>query len=165
MPVQHIPKKPPTGLARIIWRLPIWLFRLRINWILGSRFLLLRHTGRVSGLPRANALEVVEYDRDTDTYYVVSAWGEQADWYKNVVAHPEVTVRVSRREFAARARFVPPAEAEEIMARYARENPRLARNLPRVAGYRPDGTEAGYREIGRMIKFVGLRPSAPKGLE
>ena len=78
MPVEYIPKKPPTGFARIFWRLPTWLFRLRINWILGSRFLLLRHTGRVSGPPRANGLEVVEHDPDAGAYYVRPAAGAQA---------------------------------------------------------------------------------------
>jgi hypothetical protein len=36
---------PPRGLARLAFRLPIWLYRLRLGWLLGDRFLLLTHIG------------------------------------------------------------------------------------------------------------------------
>ncbi len=42
---------PPRGLARIGFRIPIILYRLGLGGLLGTRFLLLTHTGRKSGLP------------------------------------------------------------------------------------------------------------------
>src|SRR5437899_3609544 len=70
----------PTGLLRLCLRLPIWLYRLRCGWVLNSRFLLLTHSGRRSGLPRQTVLEVVHYDRATETYVIASGWGEKPDW-------------------------------------------------------------------------------------
>ena len=43
---------PPGKALRLGLRLPIWLYRLHLSWLLGERFLLLTHTGRNSGLPR-----------------------------------------------------------------------------------------------------------------
>jgi hypothetical protein len=43
---------PPSGLSRMVFRLPIWLYRLRLGWVLGARFLLVHHVGRRTGLPR-----------------------------------------------------------------------------------------------------------------
>ncbi|MFL7870015.1 MAG: nitroreductase family deazaflavin-dependent oxidoreductase, partial [Anaerolineales bacterium] len=72
---------PPSKALRFGLRLPIWLYRLRLGWLLGDRFLMLTHTGRKSGLPRHVVIEVVQHDKETDTYYVVSGWGEKSDWY------------------------------------------------------------------------------------
>jgi hypothetical protein len=42
----------PHGLTRLAFRLPIWLYRLRLGWLLGDRLLLLTHIGRTSGQRR-----------------------------------------------------------------------------------------------------------------
>ena len=52
-------RTPPTGVSRWLFRMPIGLYRLRLGWLLGDRFLLLHHTGRKSGLPRQAVVEVV----------------------------------------------------------------------------------------------------------
>ena len=45
-------RTPPTGLARVFFRAPITLYRLHLGRLLGGRFLLLNHVGRVSHQPR-----------------------------------------------------------------------------------------------------------------
>jgi len=42
----------PTGASRLAFRLPIYLYRLNLGWLLGHRFLMLVHRGRRSGLLR-----------------------------------------------------------------------------------------------------------------
>jgi deazaflavin-dependent oxidoreductase (nitroreductase family) len=86
--------KPPRGFSRLLWRMPNWLFRLRVNRVLGERFLLLHHIGRKSGLYHENVLEVVRHDKASDTYYVALGWGDKSDWFRNVPKMPEV---VSKR--------------------------------------------------------------------
>jgi hypothetical protein len=46
--------------TRAVVRAPIWLYRHRAGWLLGSRMLMLEHVGRRSGVPRYVCLEVVE---------------------------------------------------------------------------------------------------------
>ena len=41
--------KPPTGISRLLFRAPIWLYDLNLGWIMGNRFLKITHIGRVSG--------------------------------------------------------------------------------------------------------------------
>lgn len=54
--------------------------------------------GRKSGLPRQTPLQYEEVDGD---YYIASARGQDADWFKNIVANPEVRVQIREREFNA----------------------------------------------------------------
>jgi hypothetical protein len=55
----------PAGALRLAFRLPIYLYRLDLGWLLGHRFLLFAHLGRKSGLLRETVLEVILYDPAT----------------------------------------------------------------------------------------------------
>jgi hypothetical protein len=72
MPEKIGTPQPPRGFKRLFLRTPIWCYRLGCGWLLGKRFLLLTHTGRLSGFSRQTVLEVVDYDPDTDTYVIAS---------------------------------------------------------------------------------------------
>jgi deazaflavin-dependent oxidoreductase (nitroreductase family) len=87
--------QPPAGLTRLLFRIPIHLYRLRLGWLFGSRLLLLNHIGRVSGKPRQTILEVAEHDGDGCV--VASGWGPTAAWYRNIVHTPDVTIQVGTR--------------------------------------------------------------------
>jgi len=147
---------PPTGAKRILWRLPIWLYRLRLGWLTGGRMMLLRHTGRVSGLERQAVIEVVQ--RDANGYIAASGFGARADWYRNITAKPDVTITVGTRVIKATATPLTEEQGADLMAEYAPKHPALARRLCRVMGFRVDGTEADYREVGSRIPFVRFTP-------
>ena len=100
---ESILKDPPGRFLRMVLRLPLWLYRLRLGFLLGRRFLLLTHTGRKSGLARQAVLEVVRHDRATGTYVVASGWGEGSDWFRNIQKTPNVVVTVGLEQFAAKA--------------------------------------------------------------
>ena len=82
------PRTRPHGLLWAAFRLPVALYRLRLGWVLGHRFLMLTHHGRRTGNVRRTALEVVRYDPRTRECVVVAAWGEHADWVRNIGASP-----------------------------------------------------------------------------
>ena len=52
--------------------------------MLGHRFLLLIHVGRRTGLRRHTVLEVMEYRREGPEAVVMSAFGRNADWLRNI---------------------------------------------------------------------------------
>lgn len=160
MPTKIKEVSPPRGLARLLFRLPIWLFRLHMGWLAGNRFLLLIHSGRKSGLPRRTVLEVLQYDKASDTYAVLSGWGEKADWLRNIEKTPEVTLHVGRRHFQARATRLTLDKAEEAILNYARRNPLAIRVLPRMMGYRIDGTEADVRALARLGIVITFVPTS-----
>lgn len=150
---------PPRGWKRIAWRLPIWLYRIRLGWLLGERFLLLTHTGRKSGLPRQAVLEVVRYDRATNTYYVASGFGEKSDWFRNVMKTPQVSIQVGRREMAAGAERLSLEDAEHELLDYGRRHPTALRNLARILGYQIENTEEDVRALARVVPIVAFRPA------
>ncbi|MFF7980157.1 nitroreductase family deazaflavin-dependent oxidoreductase [Streptomyces sp. NPDC007901] len=159
MPGRHTaPDRPPlpVGWRRQAARLPIALFRCGLGRLFGGRLLLLHHTGRVTGLQRRVVLEVVEYDPVAGSWTVASGFGPQAAWYRNLRADPKTLVNVGNRGYAVTARFLTPGEGAEIMARYAHRRPRTAHRLCAFMGFTPDGTDTGYREIGRATPFVRL---------
>lgn len=158
MPEKIKDVRPPRGLSRVFFRLPIWLYRLHLGWILGNRFLLLTHIGRKSGQPRKNMLEVLQYDKASSTYHVFSGWAEKSDWTRNVEKTPEIEITAGGRHFAACARRVSPEEAERCILDYARRYPIARRVLPRLMGYRVDGSEEDFCEFARLGTVYAFSP-------
>lgn len=150
---------PPGRMLRLGLRLPIWLFRLHLGWLLGGRFLLLTHTGRRSGLPRQAIIEVVGHDKDMDAYFVVSGWGRGSDWYQNIRKTSSVIVQVGGRKFQAEAEFLPLEQAVPILESYARSHPTAFHELTGLfLGDRLEaGNEAARRLAGKM-PMVAFRP-------
>lgn len=153
--------KPPTGLKAFLWRLPIWIFRLRLDFLLGKRLMLLRHIGRSSGQERQAVVEVARYDAAADTYYVCSGFGKKANWYRNIGAHPDVTIRVGGQTLAVTAEQLSPEASGDEMVRYATDHPDLARALSKMIGYAAPDSLEGYRALAQEhLPFVAFRRRA-----
>lgn len=149
---------PPSGIRRLLFRVPVHLYRLRLGWLLAGRFMLLTHTGRISGRPRQVVIEAIAHDPRDGGYVGPSGYGRRSDWFRNILATPEVTVQVGSRAMPMTARPLGPEEGAELMAAYARRSPRVARRLARFMGFLVDGSEADFREVGRRIVFVRFTP-------
>lgn len=157
MPEKISEPKRPRGLIRLAFRLPIWLYRLKLGRLLGRRFLLLHHTGRKSGLPRQTVLEVVRYDKASGTYVVAVGFGTRSDWYQNINVNPHVTIDSGGRRTKAIAERLTPEAAEEELVDYSHRYPGLMKELARIMGYRLDGTEEDVRALGRILPMVALK--------
>jgi deazaflavin-dependent oxidoreductase (nitroreductase family) len=164
MAASPVSPRPPAGIARLLYRAPITLYKLGLGGLLGKRFVLVNHIGRKSRQPRQVVLEVVDYDRPSDTITIVSAWGEKSDWYQNLLQQPEVTIQYGNRSLAVRAEPFSPEASGEAMVSYAGQHPRAAKNLMGLVGYDVSGSDADYRRVGsENLRFVALRPLA-KGI-
>ncbi|GAB3566360.1 nitroreductase family deazaflavin-dependent oxidoreductase [Spelaeicoccus albus] len=109
---------------RRLMRMPILLYRARLGFLLGSRFVLVEHTGRKSGLRRQVLLEVFGHPAP-GSYIVVSGFGGKAQWFRNVQADPRVRISVGRRTSTpATARLLAGAEADDALHAYAARHPR-----------------------------------------
>lgn len=151
--------RPPTGLARILLRAPLYLYRAGLGSIFGDRILVLHHIGRVSGEERQAVLEVVEHDPADDGFVVASGWGSSAAWYRNVVHRPEVAIQVGRRTIPVTAVKLTQEQGAETFARYAVNHRMVAKHLlPRVLGFSVDGLEADFRAVGRQLPFIRFVP-------
>jgi deazaflavin-dependent oxidoreductase (nitroreductase family) len=148
---------PPKGLARLLFRLPIWLYRAGLGWILGNRMLLLNHVGRKSGLIRQAVLEVVQHDPQSDEYVVAVGFGERSQWYQNILVQPDVDIVVGRRKLEVTAEQLAPQISGEVIVDFARRYPNEAK-LAGLLGFEVDGSEEDYREVGKMLTLIALRP-------
>lgn len=154
---------PPSGWLRLLVRLPIVLYRLRLGWLLGQRFVLLQHIGRKSGQVRSTVVEVIGHDRAHDTYYIVSGWGKRANWYQNLLATPQITIQVGRRRLSVYAETAPPAEGVRVLLEYRQHHPLATRELSRVltgANLAKASPEELEHIVQEALPIVVLRPRA-----
>src|ERR1043165_5696568 len=109
---------------RRLVRAPIWLYRMRAGALFGSRMLMLEHIGRPSGAHRYVVLEVVGRP-SPDTIVVASGFGTKAQWFRNVVANPQVRVWLGRPRPAAPTPHVLDQQAvDQALADYRTEHPK-----------------------------------------
>jgi deazaflavin-dependent oxidoreductase (nitroreductase family) len=152
--------QPPTGLSRLLFRMPIYVYRLGLGWLFGDRLMLLNHIGRVSGKQRQTVLEVVAHDPADDSFVVASGWGPTAAWYRNIVHAPDVSVQVGRRTIPVTAVPLPEDEGADIFTQYVLRHRTAAKYiLPRQMGFAVDGSEADFRAVERRIPFVRFVPN------
>jgi deazaflavin-dependent oxidoreductase (nitroreductase family) len=150
------------GAVRAVLKLPVFVYRLHLGFLLGERFLLLEHRGRRSGRTYRAVLEVVRVDREDGEVVVMSGWGRRANWLRNVIAGGALGVQVGRRRFAPEVRLLGVDEASSALAAYERRNriaaPLIRRVLSRLAGFPYDGSREGRRRIVQELPLVGFRP-------
>jgi deazaflavin-dependent oxidoreductase (nitroreductase family) len=81
----------------------------------GARLVLLTTTGARTGATRVNPLASLTTD-DGRLFVFASKAGapENPDWYRNLVAHPEVGVELGREKFTAVAEPVTGSERDRI---------------------------------------------------
>jgi deazaflavin-dependent oxidoreductase (nitroreductase family) len=148
-----------SPLARLLFRSPIWMYRLGLGWIFGHQFLLLTHTGRRTGRIRETVLKVLHYDPLTRESIVASAWGEQTDWYRNIQARGALSVRAGGEWYVPRQRILPPDEAEAVFEDWTRRQRWFARLMLAQVGEPLDVRQTGRAALVARFPFVALSPS------
>jgi deazaflavin-dependent oxidoreductase (nitroreductase family) len=109
---------------RFLMRAPIWIYQAGAGRVLGSRLLMLEHTGRKSGIRRNVVLEVIGHPAH-NSYLVAAGFGERAQWFRNIKVNPRVSVHTGgHASAAATARIVTQQEADRALANYADRHPR-----------------------------------------
>jgi deazaflavin-dependent oxidoreductase (nitroreductase family) len=145
-----------VSLLRTRWlvRAPIWIFRCRLGFVFGGRFLLLEHTGRRTGQHRYVVLEVVDR-RPPGSLFVVSGLGRRSAWFRNILASPRVRVQTGLGPpRPAEAHELEPASARETLARYAADHPRAWQRFQPVL---EAASGARVAEAGSALPVVELR--------
>jgi deazaflavin-dependent oxidoreductase (nitroreductase family) len=158
------------ALSRTVVRAPILAYRCGLGGLLGHRFVLLTHVGRITGRPRRVVLEVVGRGEVSGSYVVASGYGARAQWFRNVLAHPEVTYQVGWRRRDGWAYPLPSAESGRRLAEYATHHPRAAAALMRMLAHDVDASPAAYERLGADarsgVPLVLLSPTpAPPGAD
>ena len=119
------PKK--SKVVELFWKVHPWLYKAsggRVGGrLVGMSVLLLTCTGRKSGQPRERPLT---YIPSGAAFVVIASYlGEphHPDWYHNLKAHPDASVRVGRADIRVRAREAIGEERARLWAEVVRVNP------------------------------------------
>jgi len=158
MPEQFKKVRPPSGLARLGFRLPVWMYRVGLGGLLGKRFVCLTHTGRKSGQPRQTVLEIVRYEADSGACVVAAGFGDGSDWVRNLSRDPNIVFTIGRLRKNGLAEKLDAETAGYELATYARLHPLAWRELSNFMGYHLDGTEEDTLALGKLISMFILRP-------
>ena len=113
------------------------------GYFAGRPMLLLHTKGRKTGLPRTNP---VVYLPDGDRFVIIASKGgapKDPQWYRNLVADPNVEIEVGTRTIPVKAVVITGPERDELYARQVEK-------MPAFADYE--------RKTERTIPVIALEP-------
>jgi deazaflavin-dependent oxidoreductase (nitroreductase family) len=118
--------------------------------------LLLTTTGRRSGLPRVTPLQ---YEAIDGTIYVAAARGQKADWFRNIVAHPQVEIQIGTRRFRARAEpIADPSRIAEFLETRRTRHPQMIGAMLLLHGWSPRADRQALEKLAQELALVALHP-------
>jgi deazaflavin-dependent oxidoreductase (nitroreductase family) len=152
----------PSAALRVLFGAPSWLYRWRLGWLAGHRFLLLTYRGRRTGRTFRTVLEVIRYDPATHESTVMSGYGPTAGWYLSLRSAPGLRIQTGRLDYAPHQRFLEPDEIRKAAESFCRDDPLEARLMPRVlARMGAPGIDGSERPSEAMasLPMVAFRPN------
>jgi deazaflavin-dependent oxidoreductase (nitroreductase family) len=150
-PLLGLRGRPGRIVLAVFGLMPI-AYRLHLGRLIGHSFLLLEHRGRTTGQPRTTALKVVDWDPGTGELVVLSVYGRDAGWLRNITANPASAVQVAGHRFRPTQRFLAEADAVQVVTAFQRHHPRQLRLFSALFGWGELRTEPEKRA------FVAARP-------
>ena len=127
----------PGPWLRLLYRVPVGLYRLGAaggERALGLSWILLVTRGRKTGREHPVMLDLLGVEGDR--HYVQAAYGEHADWRKNIEAAGNFDAQVGREHFQARLEVCDAHEARRVMLAYIEAHPFYSPLIARMLGYR-----------------------------
>lgn len=127
-------------ISELFFRVHPWIYRATRGRLLGrfgdTPVLLLTTRGRKTGLSRTNGLAYV--DRGGRWFAAASWAGEPKDplWYRNLMAHPDVTIQIRDRVIPVRARRLEGEERTLAWKEIVAQDPSFAEYEERTRGIR-----------------------------
>ncbi len=152
---QEIPKPPKLMIP--IFKLPLFLYRVRLGWLFGHRFMLLTHIGRRSGKVRRTILAVLEYNPNTREIKTMSAWSA-SDWYLNLQANPAVQVETGFTRYAPEQHTLAPEEIATLFVNYRDKHPLFSRIVCRIPGWNANSSYDEFLELAQTLRGIAFRP-------
>ena len=149
-------------MLQVLLRAPVHVYRWGFGFLLGKRFILLSHIGRRSGLRHQTVLEVVEYRVAGPEIVVMSGFGRNSDWLRNIEANHEGEIVIGSNCFTAAVRFLGEQEAMAAFEGYERRNrfmaPIIRWVLSHLLGWKYSGSEEDRRRLVGQLPLLAFTP-------
>lgn len=155
-------EKRPSGLLKFFFKVPMFMHKLGFGgWerLIGAQWMLLTTTGRKSGKRRQTLVDVMDYDKTTDTYYIEAAYGSHADWFKNIQANPVFEAQVGRRKFNAQAEILTEGDTGEMLVQFFRRKPAYTGSVMAMVGMKFKDEEE-LRTLGKNLTLLAVKPQS-----
>jgi len=152
--------KPPNQLLKFFFKVPVWFHKMGFGgWerLVGAQWMLITTTGRKTGKRRDAMVDVMDYDKASDIYYIEAAYGARADWYKNIQRNPIFEAQVGHRKFKARAGALSTEGAGDMLVQFYRNKPAYTRSVMAMAGMKFKD-EDDLRVIGKNLTLLAVKP-------
>jgi deazaflavin-dependent oxidoreductase (nitroreductase family) len=108
----------PESWRKVFFKAPLALYKGLPAEVLKRRCVLkLTTKGRKSGQPREAGVSFMPVD---GKYVIFSGWGVRSDWYRNLLANPDVTIQVGRKTMQATAKPVDDPERRQALMQQMR---------------------------------------------
>lgn len=155
---------PKDKIGKTFYKLPILLWRLGFGPITGKIFMIITHVGRKSGLPRRT---MVEFHSLNGIKYVTAAFGIRTQWYRNILANPNVTIQTADGTENMRAvRVTHDEELVTVADLFLRRDPPLMKWYLNSLDITPERESIlANKENLVFIRFDPTSEPAPRGLE
>jgi deazaflavin-dependent oxidoreductase (nitroreductase family) len=148
-------------------RAPAALDRPRLRWLMRglspAPIVVLVHRGRRSGKIYRTPVEAIVEDAERGEIVVSPMWGENSDWYRNVLAGGLVEARLRGEGRQLEWRRLSEEERRLALSAYRREHPvysrLILRMLARIHGVAGDPAEG----VARAIPMLALHRPASGG--
>jgi deazaflavin-dependent oxidoreductase (nitroreductase family) len=143
-------------IFRIIKRPPQVAYALGLGPIIGRLVLLLTTTGRVTGKPRVTPLQ---YEWEGDVIYVGAARGLKSDWVRNILANPQVGIRVKSCRFQGTAEIITDStKIADYLEMRLKNHPRIVAAMLKTDGIPPKPTRTQLETYAAQIVLVAIHP-------
>ena len=115
---------------------------------------------------RETVLEVLLHDPTIRESVALAAWGEKADWYRNIEVTPALEARTASERYVPDQRFLAPEENHAVLADYRRRHPLAFRFFVKALGfgYPLKGLEDERRKYAESLRLVAIRPGNERAL-
>lgn len=153
-------QKRPNSLLKFFFKIPLFVHKLGFGgWerLIGAQWMLITAIGRKSGKRRQSMVDVLLHDGQSDTYYILSAYGSHADWVRNIQTNPRFEAQVGRRKFSARASTLSGEKAGEMLVQFYRLKPAYTRAVMNAAGMKFKD-EDDLRRLGGRLLLLAVNP-------
>jgi deazaflavin-dependent oxidoreductase (nitroreductase family) len=145
----------PLVFWRVLHRMNRWMLsRYGQKSKAASRVLVLTTIGRKSGQPRSTPLQ---FERVEGLYYIASARGVRADWYRNLVACPKVDVQIGDMRFSTLAELMTdPGQVADFLELRLKRHPLFMGAMLRLEGLPRKYTRTDLEKFGERLTVVTL---------
>lgn len=146
----------PWQMMKNVQRIHRLLYAAGLGPLVGKIILLLTTTGRKSGKRRVTPLQYEEMD---GAYVVAAARGQKADWFRNILANPQVEVQVRALRFNATAEPVTdPARIADFLQLRLERHPRMVGAMMKMHNLPRKPSRAQLEQLAASLAMVVLKP-------